>query len=116
MKMFRIINRHAPPPDRVSRAQAIRNRRVSLIAMSAMSSSKGTSLADRFKALQTAVTAELQDPEAMSLEELSMMKITFGEAKRGQTYRAKSCRQIQSMSAGSSAAIRTVPSQPTNRS
>lgn len=52
-----------------------------------MSSSKGTSLSDRFKALRTAVTAEQQDPEVMTIEELSMMKITFGEAKRGQTYR-----------------------------
>ena len=52
----------------------------------AMSSSTGTTLSDRFKALQTAALVDQQDTEAMSIEELSMVKINFGDAKRGQTF------------------------------
>ena len=72
------------PANSVIRAQVTQSLQVFRIAMPGSSEA---SLSDRFKALQTSALTEQQDPETMTLEELSIVKINFGEAKRGQTFR-----------------------------
>ena len=64
-----------------------------IILFAAMASSKNAakakasnSLAARFNNLLNPTEVAHQNPENMSIEELANMKISFGEAKRGQTY------------------------------